>query len=169
MAVVIDPTKMYFGAPTTLTFNGVDVGATIDFPKIIITPTVYSPRFQNAKAFIAGADIVTFVEASVEVTVNELSLAKILWGLPGATKTGNVITWTPGRIQTTEYHEVVLITPGLGGQQFIFALFNAIHDGPIELDWNNTAMTGQKLKFIGRALGASPLVAPFQIDINEGS
>lgn len=169
MTTVIDPTKMYFGAPTTMTFNGVAIGAVIDVPKITITPTTYTPKFQNAKAPIAGADIVTYVEATAEVTVNELALAKLLWAMPGATQTGNVLTWTPGRIPLGSYNEVVFEIPGLGSQLFIFALFNAIHDGPLELDFGNTAMAGLKLKFVGHALGDSPLVAPFQIDINEGS
>src|ERR1035437_1848739 len=120
MTTTIAPEELYFGAPTSLTYGGVECGATLDAAVVTITPTVYSPAFQNAKGPIKSADIVTHVAVEATFTVNQITAAKLAWGLPGATSTGGTgaqtITWTPGRIASAAYQSLVLVGPGLDGR-----------------------------------------------------
>jgi hypothetical protein len=167
MAVIITPEELYFGAPTTLTYGGTECGATIDAPKVTITPTTYTPKFQSAKGPIKGTDIVTEVLVAAEFTVNQITAAKLAWGLPGVTSTGGTgpqtITWTPGRIASGAYLPLVLIGPGLDGRTMTVTITNAVSVNPIEIDFSNTAVAGMKVKFEGRYDPTTPTLAPFSI------
>jgi hypothetical protein len=145
----------------------VEVGGTIDAPKVTITPTVYTPEFQNAKGPILSTDIVTKVLVAVEFTVNQITAAKLAWGMPGATSSGGTgpgtITWTPGRLASGDYQDLILVGPGLDGRTMTVTINNAISVQPIEIDFSNTAVAGIKCKFEGRYAAATPTLAPFQV------
>lgn len=164
MAFTITPEALYFGAPTTLTVGGTDVGATIDAPKIGFEVTNYVPEFQGAKGPVKGTVITTKVVPSVEFTVNELTAEKIGWAMPGSTGTTS-ITWTPGRIDSSAYTTLVLVGEGLDGRSITFTLYNAMSSETQELEFSDAAVSGLKLKFTGHYDPATPTVAPFQIDI----
>ena len=164
MALTIDAEALYFGGPTTLTFNSVDVGATVDAPKVSFDVTNYTPDFVGAKGPIKGTVITTKVIPSVEFTVNELTAAKIAWALPGSTGTDS-ITWTPGRIDSAAYMTLVLVGTGLDGRMITFTLYNAMSSESQSFEFGDTAVMGLKMKFTGYYDPATPTVAPFQIDI----
>ena len=165
MAFTITPEALYFGAPTTLQFNSVDVGATIDAPKVSFEVVNYVPEFQGAKGPVKGTVITTRVVPSVEFTVNELTSEKIAWAMPGSSGSGT-ITWTPGRIADAAYMDLVLVGEGLDGRTITFTLYNAMSSESQELDFSNSAVSGLKMKFTGHYDPATPTVAPFQIVIS---
>jgi hypothetical protein len=167
LATTIAPEELFFGAPTSLTYGGVEVGATIDAPKVIITPTTYTPEFMTAKGPVVSTDIVTKVIVACEFTINQLSAAKLAWGMPGCEASGGTgpqtITWTPGRIESADYKDLVLVGPGLDGREITVTIENAISVQPIEVDFSNSAIGGMKMRFEGRYDAATPTVAPFSI------
>lgn len=169
MATTIDPEAQFFGAPVSLMVGGIEVGATIDAPKISIVPDVYTPKYQNAKSPIRGTDIVTWVLVSCEFTVNEFTAAKMALALPGATLTGDTITWEPGRVPSSAYKELVLIEEGLDGRSLVLAIHDAISLQPLEITFGNTEVAGFKMKFEGRADPASPGLIPFSLEMDLGS
>jgi hypothetical protein len=165
MALTITPEALYFGAPTTLTFNSVDVGATIDAPKVSFEVTNYTPEFQGAKGPVKGTVITTKVVPSVEFTVNEMTAEKIAWAMPGSSGSGT-ITWTPGRIADAAYMTLELVGTGLDGRTIAFTLYNAMSSESQELVFGDDAVAGLKMKFTGHYDSATPTVAPFQIVIS---
>jgi hypothetical protein len=84
MASTITPEELYFGAPASLTFGGVDCGATVDAPKVSFDVTKYTPDFQNAKGPIKGTTVVTKVIPSCELTINQITAQKMAWAMPGS-------------------------------------------------------------------------------------
>lgn len=169
MAVSIAPEELFFGSATTLTYGGTAVGATIDAPKVTITPTLYKPDFQQAIGPVRGAVFVTAVEAAVEFTVNQFTAEKLAWALPGASVTGDVLTWTPGRVASSAFKDLVLIGEGLDGRSLVFTLFNALPEGALEIAFSKSEVSGMKLKFVGYVDEDAPQTAPFQIELDLGS
>lgn len=169
MATVILPEELVFGAPTSLTYGGTEVGGTIDAPKIQITTTVYTPEFQNAKGPIKGTDIVTKVVVAAEFTVNQFTAEKLAWAMPGAETTGDTTTWEPGRIPSSAYKDLTLVGEGLDGRQIVFTIYDAINVSPLELDFGNQSIAGLKMRFEGRYGSTTPNVAPFALELDLGS
>jgi hypothetical protein len=101
MTTTIDPTEIYFGAPTSLTLGGVDIGGTLDIPKVTVTPTIYTPDFINAKSPIVGMDIGTKALVEADFTVNQLTGAKLAWALPGSSSVVGTAAVTGGGPSTT--------------------------------------------------------------------
>jgi hypothetical protein len=169
MAVVIAPEELFFGAPVVLTYGGIEVGGTITPPKATITPTLYKPDFQQAIGPVRGAVFVTAVEAKCELTVNQITAEKLAWALPGADVSGDTITWTPGRVASTAFKDLVLVGPGLDGRTIVFTLHNALPEGAVELAFSKTELSGMTLTFIGYVLETAPQEAPFSIELDAGS
>jgi len=333
MSTIIVPEAMYFGAPTSLTIGGVEVGGTLEAPKLAFDVEAYTPQFKNAKGPIKGTTIIRRVIPRLEVMVNELTAVKMAWAMPGATsavgtgattasghdevlaadvaagatvikfpgtalanpsaavddivdtatahgfvagqrvmfesitggaglaaltpyfviaanlaattlqlsltsggaaidfttditagvlipaytvgeflKVGDVgeteiraitvvgtsgsggtgltlaaaltmahdtgdailqvvdagttlLTWTPGRVPSAAYHDVVAIGPGLDGRLMTVTIFDALSTEPIEMDLDDEAMSGLSLSLIGQYDPATPTVAPFSIEI----
>lgn len=84
MATTITPEALYFGAPASLTFGGVECGATVTPPKITFEVEKYVPEFQGAKGPVKGTVVVTKVIPKAELTINEFTAAKLAWAMPGA-------------------------------------------------------------------------------------
>lgn len=249
MSTVIVPEAMYFGAPTSLTIGGVEVGATLEAPKLAFDIDAYTPEFKNAKGPVKGTTIIRRVIPRLEVMVNELTAVKMAWAMPGVTATvgtaattgggasttltadvasgatvinvasatgiavGNflkvgdagsteirevasiatlaitltaaltmahdsgdavlevddagttLLTWTPGRVPTAAYKDVVAIGPGLDGRIMTVTIFDAISTEPIEMDLDDEEMTGLALSMIGQYDPSTPTVAPFSVEI----
>lgn len=89
MTTTITPEELYFGAPASLTYGGVECGATIDPPKFGIEIEIYTPEFQNAKGPVEGTDIVRRAIPSASFTVNQITAQKLAWAMPGATSTSS--------------------------------------------------------------------------------
>lgn len=89
MTTTITPEELYFGAPASLTYGGVECGATIDAPKITFEVETYIPEFQNAKGPVKGTAITRRVIPAAEFTVNQITAQKLAWAMPGATSTSS--------------------------------------------------------------------------------
>jgi hypothetical protein len=89
MTTTITPEELYFGAPASITYGGVECGATIDPPKIAFAVTTYTPKFQNAKGPVKGTSITTEVIPSAEFTVNQITAQKLAWALPGSSSSSS--------------------------------------------------------------------------------
>lgn len=163
---VIAPEELFFGAPASLTVDDVEVGGTIDAPHVLITPTVYTPKFQNAKGPIKGTDIITELLVAAEFTVNQFTAEKMGWTMPGSTDVAGTLTWTPGRIPTTAYHDVILVGVGLDGREMVVDIYDAISVQPLDLSMDNTAIMGMKVRLEGRYAAATPNVAPFRLRVH---
>lgn len=169
MAITINPEELFFGTPTSVTYGGTEVGATVDPPVVTITPTLYKPDFQGAVGPVTGAVFVVGVEAKCEITVNQMTAEKLAWGLPGATETGGVISWEPGRVASAAFKDLVLVGEGLDGRTITFTLKNALPEGSLSIPFSKSEISGMKLAFIGYADTDSPREAPFTIELAGGS
>lgn len=103
MAVTITPEELYYGSPTTLTYGGVDIGATTEAPTVEIEITQATPDFQNAAGPVVGTAVVTDVVVAVNLTVNQLTAEKLTWALPGSSSVagGGAITGGGGNTTLT--------------------------------------------------------------------
>lgn len=169
MTITIAPEELFFGGPTSITYGGTEVGATITPPKVTITPTLYKPDFQNAIGPVTGAVFVTAVEAKCELTVNQFTAEKLAWALPGATVVGDTLSWTPGRVASGAFKDLVLIGAGLDGRTIVFTLQNALPEGSLEVSFSKSEISGMNLTFIGYVEETAPLTAPFTIELDQGS
>jgi hypothetical protein len=169
MAVTITPEELYFGAPTTLTYGGTDVGGTTEAPRIVIEPTYLTPDFQNAGGPVEGTKVVTGCNVRAEIMVNQLVAAKLIWALPGAENTAGTITWTIGRVPSTAYKDLVLVGPGLDGRTLTATIENACPESSIELPFGKEEFTGMSLTFIGHYDSTTPLDVPFSLAFAGGS
>lgn len=101
MTNVVTPEALYFGAPASLLIDGVEMGATLDDPKVGFDLDIYAPRFKNAGGPVMGATRVRAVTPKLTCLVNELSAAKIAHALPGATRAVGTAAETVGGEDTT--------------------------------------------------------------------
>jgi hypothetical protein len=169
MAVTITPNELYYGAPTTLTYGGTDVGGTTEAPRIIIEPTYLTPDFQNAGGPVQDTKVVTGCMVRAEIMVNQFSATKIAWALPGSEETGGTITWTIGRVPTASYQDLVLVGPGLDGRTMTVTIENACPESSIEIPFGKEEFTGMNMTFIGHYEAANPMDVPFTITLAGGS
>lgn len=89
MPTTITPEELYFGAPASLTFGGVECGATVDPPKFSLEVTTYMPEFQGAKGPVKGTAITTKVIPSCSFVVNQITAQKLAWAMPGSVSTSS--------------------------------------------------------------------------------
>jgi len=89
MATTIDPSAIFSGAPVSLTYGGVECGATITAPKLTLEVESGAPAFTNAGGPVKATRGIRRIIPSVEVTVNEFTAQKIAWAMPGATSTSS--------------------------------------------------------------------------------
>lgn len=169
MAVTITPEELYFGAPTTLTYGGVDVGGTTEAPRVFIEPEYLTPDFQNAGGPVEGTKVVTGCSVRAEIMVNQLVAAKLIWALPGAANNAGTITWTIGRVPSSAYLDLVLVGPGLDGRTLTVTVENACPESSIELPFGKDDFTGMALSFIGHYDKTAPLDVPFSLAFAGGS
>lgn len=101
MATVVTPEALYFGAPVSLLIDGVEMGATLDNPKVNFDIEKYAPRFKNAGGPVSGAAVVKSVIPSMECLVNEVSATKIAHAMPGSIATVGTAAETVGGGDTT--------------------------------------------------------------------
>jgi hypothetical protein len=253
VATTITPEAIYFGTPASLTFDGVECGATVTPPKITFEVEKYVPEFQGAKGPVKGTVVITKVIPKAELTVNEITAQKMAWAMPGCTsvvgtapitggggtgtlyadaaagatnikvtsvtnitagdwlKIGDVgetevrqvdvvgtinggtgitlktplvrshdagdaydevdnagttiITWTPGRVASSDFKTLVLTGQGLDARQIKVTILNAMSAENQEMEFGDASVTGLDLVFTGHYDGATPTVAPFSIEV----
>lgn len=169
MSVTITPEEVYFGAPTTLTYGGVQIGATITPPVIHFDITKWDFIPENAAGPIEGASVVTDVMARVELTVNQITGAKLAWALPGAAEAAGVVTWTAGRVPSGAYKDLVLVGPGLDGRTMTVTLENAMSAENLSIELGKSNPAGLAMNFIGYYDPTTPQVVPITIEFSAGS
>lgn len=113
MANIIVPESMYFGAPASLTVGGVEVGATLEAPKLSFDIEAYTPEFKNAKGPVKDTVIIRKVMPSLEVLVNELTATKMAWAMPGSSSAVGT------GAATTDGHSQVLAADSAAGATVI--------------------------------------------------
>ena len=169
MAVTITPEELYYGAPTTLTYGGAEIGGTTEPPTIFFEMEQATPDFQNAAGPIIGTSVVFGVLVGVELMVNQMTAEKLAWALPGATEVGGVVTWTAGRVPSSSYKDLVLVGPGLDGRTMTFTLENASSAENLSIPFGKGEFGGLSMRFIGHYDEATPLDAPFSVAFSAGS
>jgi hypothetical protein len=101
MATTIDASAIFSGAPVSLTYDGVECGATISAPKFGIEVESGAPVFTNAGGPVKGTAINRKAVPSVEFEVNEITAQKLAWALPGCTATSSASVGQPRAGLTT--------------------------------------------------------------------
>jgi len=89
MATTIDPSAIFSGAPVSLTYGGVECGATISAPKLTLEVESGAPAFTNAGGPVKSTRGIRRIIPAVEVVVNEVTAQKLAWAMPGATATSS--------------------------------------------------------------------------------
>lgn len=89
MTTTIDASALFSGAPVSLTYGGIEVGATISVPKFTIEVESGAPQFTNAGGPVKTTAINRRAMPSVELTVNEITAQKLAWALPGCVSTSS--------------------------------------------------------------------------------
>jgi hypothetical protein len=168
MPTTIDATALFFGAPASLTVGGVEVGATLTPPKVTVQATQYAPDFQGAGGPISGAVFNTKIKTTAEFDVNEITLAKLQWDLPGSLLAGTppVWSWNIGRVPTTDFKDVILDGVGLDGRHLVVTVKNALSDGSLVIEMSDSAVIGAHVMMTGYYDGTDPTLAPITIVIS---
>lgn len=89
MATTIDPSAIFSGAPVSLTYGGVECGATISAPKLTLEVESGAPAFTNSGGPVMATRGIRRIIPSVEVVINEFTAQKLAWAMPGATATSS--------------------------------------------------------------------------------
>ena len=89
MPSTINPSAIFSGAPVSISYGGVECGATTEVPKLTLDVEAGGPEFTNAGGPVVATRITRRIIPSVELTVNEMTAQKIAWALPGATATSS--------------------------------------------------------------------------------
>lgn len=87
--MTIDANAIWSGAPVSLTYGGVECGATVSVPKLALEVESGAPTFLNAGGPLTNTRSIRRITPSVELTVNELTATKLAWAMPGATATSS--------------------------------------------------------------------------------
>lgn len=169
MAITITPEEVYFGSPTTLTYGGVDVGATETPPTLHFDITKWDFKPENAAGPIKGASVVTDIIVRVELVVNQMTGAKLAWALPGAVEAAGVVTWSAGRVPTSAYKDLVLVGAGLDGRTMTVTLEDAFSAENLSIELGKSNPAGLAMNFMGYYDPTTPNTVPVTIEFSEGS
>ena len=93
--MAIDANAVWSGAPVSLTFGGVECGATIAVPRLALEVEAGSPVFTNAGGPVKNTRSIRKIIPSVEVTVNEVDAVRLAWAMPGSTATSSQSVGVP--------------------------------------------------------------------------
>jgi hypothetical protein len=166
MATTIDASAVFSGAPVSLTFNSVECGATIGVPKFEIEVESGAPQFTNAGGPVINTRINRRAIPSVTLQVNEFTAEKLGWAMPGSS--GNPLTWTLGRVASSEYHDLILTSqPNADGEVLTLTLYNCLSAETQSMDFDDDPANplGLTLKFTAHYAEATPLLVPFSLEI----
>ena len=91
MTTTIQPDRMFFGAPASLTVDGVEAGTTFDAPHITIEYETNADKTQpqGARSKIKGLLYVKSAVCKAKFKVNEFTSQKLGWVMPGAEATSS--------------------------------------------------------------------------------
>ena len=155
MVTTMKPEELFFGAPASLTVEGIEVGATVDAPKVSVEITEYTPDFQGARGPVKGTKAITKVLLKVAFRINQLTATKLGWAWPGSTATSSAAVGKPlaGGLDTT-----LAADPALGATNIkVTAVTNAAVDDFIRLGPANPTEANSevvRITTVGTAGGA---------------
>jgi len=75
------------------------------------------------------------------------------------------ITWTPGRVPSGAYKDVILTGIGLDGRSLVVELDDAVSTINAEMEFGDTAIAGLPVEFVAQYDGSAPTVLPGRIRI----
>lgn len=75
------------------------------------------------------------------------------------------ITWTPGRVPSSAYKDVILTGLGLDGRSLVVELDDAVSSINAEMEFGDSAIAGLPVEFVAQYDGAAPTVMPGRIRI----
>ena len=170
MGVTVDsPKEIFIGAPATVKFRTVDLGATSEGITIRITPTIFTPQLNGIPGMLAQTDYLQTEEVEVEVTLAELSVANLLAILAGSTEAAGVITRTTGRrYPSAMYGPLELTMEGLDGEDFKFEMAMATPTSGLEVTAGDDTAAAPTVVFAGRVDPANPLQSIWKITRTPG-
>jgi hypothetical protein len=169
--MTITPEDVFFGPPDSLQYDSVELGASEDPAKLVITVTRYEPDFQGAVGPIKGLTRIVKIKAELTTKLNELALTKLqaalqntslasVAGTPGMTK----LTQSIGVVLTADHHDVVMKATGPDGQPATVTITDALQTGPITCTFGTTETAGTPVTFTGYGDPANPTLAPYSIE-----
>ena len=97
MTATVQPDRMFFGAPASLTIDGVEAGTTFDPPHVTIEYETNADKTQpqGARSKIKGLLFVKSAVCKAKFKVNEFTSQKLGWVMPGATATTSESVGSP--------------------------------------------------------------------------
>ena len=162
------PGRLLFGAGT-VTIDTFDVGATSGNTLFAWEMDLNQPRFHGAKGGLKEAGYITRFVPRVEVTLAEISGQHFAWMFPGLALASNnssevVSGFTPGCLDSGDYHTIVITIPRCNGKTTVITLRNGIVTSGGELTFNDEGEPASiRLVFTGNYEPATPTLAPFSI------
>lgn len=170
MPMTITAEDVFFGPPDSLQYNSVELGASEDPAKLVITVTRYEPEFQGAVGPLKGLTRITKIKAELTTKLNELALSKLqaalqntstatVAGTPSMTK----LTQNIGVVLTADHHDVVMKATGPDGQPCVVTLTDALQTGNITCEFGVSSTAGTPVTFTGYGNPAAPTLAPYSI------
>jgi hypothetical protein len=76
-----------------------------------------------------------------------------------------ITTWSIGRVPANAFKDVVLDGVGLDGRHLKVTVSDALSDGKLEIEMSDSAVAGSHVVMTGFYDGASPALAPVQIEV----
>jgi hypothetical protein len=170
MGVTVNsPQEIFIGAPGTVKFRTVDLGATTEGIVIRITPTIFTPQLNGIPGMLAQTDYLQTEDVEVEVTLAELSKANVLAVLAGSEAVGDVVTRTAGRrYPSTMYGPFELTLEGLDGETFKFEMLQATPTSGLEFTAGDDVAAAPTVVFSGRVDPATPTTSIWKITRTAG-
>jgi hypothetical protein len=76
-----------------------------------------------------------------------------------------IISWTPGRVPSAAYADLVLTGLGLDGRQLVVTLQNAMSAQTVTMEFGDDSIAGLPVKMTAYYDPTTPTVAPFEIEV----
>lgn len=145
------PTQMLLDAGD-LYINGVDVGATVGQGSFSVEQEIYFPELNGAIAGIAGTGKVVKETATLQVTIAELTVAKLLTVLPTLASSSDATseyTTTPsvGLVGSSSHVTVHWQGTTTNSKTVQCLLYNALAEGGLTLNFEDGAETSYQVTF----------------------
>jgi hypothetical protein len=80
-----------------------------------------------------------------------------------------VVTWTPGRVPSSAYQDLVLVGVGLDGAELIVTLFNAMSAENVAMEFGDDSIAGLPVKMTAYYEPMTPTELPGRIEFGASS
>jgi hypothetical protein len=158
MGVTVNsPKEIFIGAPGTVKFRTVDLGATTGGITVRVRPTIFTPQLNGIPGMLAMTDYLQTEEVEVELSLAELSQATLLAVLAGSSLSGSTITRTGNRrYPSTMYGAFQIIWQGLDTNTLQFDMAMATCISGLEITASDDSAAAPTVIFAGRVDPANP-------------